>query len=106
MDAYRLYRMLERRFDGEMPQDLRRAARAGGRPRLEEALLQAAARSLDRQALSAQRRAASDRAEAVFLSAWRAQALSAHPILLKTEPADSRASAMRPALVGQASAVG
>ena len=80
MDAYRLYRMLERRFDGEMPQDLRRAAQAGGLPRLEEALSQAAARSLDRQALGAQRRAASNRADAVFFSAWRAQALSAQPI--------------------------
>jgi len=76
MDAYCLYRMLERRFDGEMPQDLRRAARAGGRPRLEEALSLAAARSLDRQILNAQRRAASNRSDAVFLSEWRCQALS------------------------------
>jgi hypothetical protein len=75
MDAYRLYRVLERCFDGEIPQDLRRAARAGGRSRLAEALSQAAARSLDRQALHAQRRAASDRSDAAFLSTWRVQAL-------------------------------
>jgi hypothetical protein len=77
MDAYRLHRGLERRFDGEMPQDLRRAARAGGARKLENALSQAAARCLDRQALSAQRTAAAHRTDNALISIWRAQALSA-----------------------------
>ncbi len=63
MDAYRLYRMLERRYDGELPQHLRRAALAGGARSFDAAALHADARCWDRQALIAQTKAAAQRAD-------------------------------------------
>jgi hypothetical protein len=76
MDAYRLYRMLERRYDGELPQHLRRAALAGGARSFDAAALHADARCWDRQALIAQTKAAAQRADTTFISTWRAEALT------------------------------
>ncbi|HZT19576.1 MAG TPA: hypothetical protein VFA23_09250 [Dongiaceae bacterium] len=69
MTSYCLYRMLERRFDGEIPDHLRRAALAGG----ERAAIAAwtASRACDRMALAAQRRA-----DGAALRAWRSQGLA------------------------------
>jgi len=76
MDSYSLYRTLERRFDGEMPEHLRRAALAGGARAYEERLAEAASRGCDMMALAAQRAAAWRRTENPGLGAWRAQGLA------------------------------
>ena len=78
MHPHSLYRLLETRFDGEMPEHLRRAALAGGESRLDIAAATAASRSCDERALAAQRRAAAQRAEASLLPSWRAQGLAWH----------------------------
>jgi hypothetical protein len=70
------YRELERRFDGEMPEGLRRIALAGGRTRFEIALAQSNSRCCDRLALSAGRRLASHRSPVCDLGAWRRAGLA------------------------------
>ncbi|HEX4571315.1 MAG TPA: hypothetical protein VH184_12865 [Dongiaceae bacterium] len=76
MDAHSLYRLLEQRFDGGMPDQLRRAALAGGAAAFEIAAARAASRACDDLALAAQHRAACRRDSAVTLPAWRAQGLA------------------------------
>ena len=76
MDAHSLYRLLEQRFDGEMPDHLRRAALAGGVGPLEIAAARAASRACDDLALAAQHQAAMRRGDAHLLPAWRAQGLA------------------------------
>ena len=71
MTADRLYRSLEHRFDGEIPDHLRRLALAGGSDALERALHTAASRACDRQALLALKIAAARRAETLDLPHWR-----------------------------------
>ncbi|HSY86076.1 MAG TPA: hypothetical protein VLA85_05855 [Verrucomicrobiae bacterium] len=78
MDAHSLYRLLERRFDGEMPEHLRRAALAGGESRLDTAAARAASRACDELALTAQRRAAASMTDVPLLPVWRAQGLAWH----------------------------
>jgi len=76
MDAPSLYHLLEQRFDGEMPDHLRRAALAGGAGPLEIAAARAASRACDDLALAAQHQAAIRRNDAHLLPAWRAQGLA------------------------------
>jgi hypothetical protein len=76
MDAYCLYRRIEQRFDGEMPQELRRSALAGGSNSLAGATARAASRACDELALMAERQAAARRADGSLLGAWRAQGLA------------------------------
>lgn len=76
MDSHFLYRLLERRFDGEMPDHLRRAALAGGEGRIEAAAARAASRACDELALTAQRRAAASMTDVPLLPLWRAQGLA------------------------------
>ena len=76
MDAHSLYRLLEQRFDGRMPEHLRRMALAGGADRFEIAAALAASRTCDDLALAAQHQAACRRASAPMLPAWRAQGLA------------------------------
>jgi len=76
MDAHFLYRLLEQRFDGRMPEHLRRMARVGGADRFEIAAARAASRTCDDLALAAQHQAACRRAAASMLPAWRAQGLA------------------------------
>jgi hypothetical protein len=78
MDAHSLYRLLERRFDGEMPEHLRRAALAGGESHLDTAAARAASRACDELALTAQRRAAASMSDVPLLPVWRAQGLAWH----------------------------
>jgi hypothetical protein len=78
MDPHSLYRLLERRFDGEMPEHLRRAALAGGESRLDAAAARAASRACDELALTAQRRAAASMSDVPLLPVWRAQGLAWH----------------------------
>jgi len=78
MDPHSLYRLLEARFDGEMPDHLRRAALAGGQNRLDTAAAKAASRACDELALAAQRRAATQRTDIPLLPSWRAQGLAWH----------------------------
>jgi hypothetical protein len=78
MDPHSLYRLLERRFDGEMPEHLRRAALAGGESRLDTAAARAASRACDELALTAQRRAAASMTDVPLLPVWRAQGLAWH----------------------------
>jgi hypothetical protein len=78
MDPHSLYRLLERRFDGEMPEHLRRAALAGGESRLDTAAARAASRACDELALTAQRRAAASMSDVPLLPVWRAQGLAWH----------------------------
>ena len=76
MDAQSLYRLLEQRFDGPMPEHLRRAALAGGIDAFETAAARAASHTCDDLALAAQHRAACRRDSAATLPAWRAQGLA------------------------------
>ena len=76
MNAPSLYRLLEQRFDGEMPDHLRRAALAGGAERLGIAAARAASRACDDLALTAQHQAAMRRSDASLLRAWRVQGLA------------------------------
>jgi hypothetical protein len=74
--SYRLYRRLEQRFDGEIPDHLRRLALAGGQSALEIAAARANSRCCDRLALSAVRVAAARRAAARELEIWRREGLA------------------------------
>jgi hypothetical protein len=76
MAAHSLYCLLEQRFDGPMPDHLRRAALAGGAGSIEIAAARAASRACDDLALAAQHQAASRRVAAAMLPAWRAQGLA------------------------------
>ena len=76
MDAHSLYRLLEQRFYGRMPDHLRRAALAGGADAIEIAAARAASRACDDLALTAQHQAACRREAASMLSTWRAQGLA------------------------------
>ena len=76
MTVDRLYRSLEHRFDGEIPDHLRRLALAGGEDALGRAILGSASRSCDRQALLALKAAAAGRAQALDLARWRLQGLA------------------------------
>ena len=78
MHSYGLYRSLERRFDGEIPDHLRRIAIAGSQAALETALVQANSRCCDALALSAVRAAASRRSTADELPIWRREGLAWH----------------------------
>jgi len=74
--SYDLFRHLERRFDGEMPDDLRRLALAGGEVALLSAISQANSRCIDRLALSAVHAAAIHRNQDVALTRWRNEGLA------------------------------
>jgi hypothetical protein len=76
MNAHSLYSLLEQRFDRRMPDELRRAALAGGAGAFEIAAARAASCTCDDLALAAQHQAASRRAAAPMLPAWRAQGLA------------------------------
>jgi len=76
VDSYALYRRLEQRFDGEIPDHLRHVALAGGEAAFEAALARADGRCCDALALSAVRTAASRRLSTVDLSLWRRAALA------------------------------
>jgi hypothetical protein len=76
MDPHCLYRRLEQRFEGEIPDHLRRAALAGGAGFLEGAAARAASRTCDDLALAAQHEAARRRAEPRLLPGWRTQGLA------------------------------
>ena len=76
MDAHSLYCLLEQRFDGRMPDQLRRAVLAGGAGAFEIAVARAASHTCDDLALAAQHQAAARRATAPMLPAWRAQGLA------------------------------
>jgi len=67
---------LERRFDGEIPDRLRRMALAGSHAALETTLARANSRCCDRLALSVVRSAASRRATAGQLDIWRREGLA------------------------------
>jgi hypothetical protein len=76
-----LYRHLERRFDGEIPDQLRRIALAGSAARLAAAAARANSRGCDRLALAAARAAAGHRpaaepAAAGELAVWRTEGLA------------------------------
>ena len=66
-----LYRRLESRFDGEIPDHLRRAAVAGGEAAIERAIARATSRACDRMALAALRRAAGRAGDADGIAGWR-----------------------------------
>ena len=76
MHAYGLYRCLEQRYDGEIPDHLRRIALAGNCNTLETALARANSRCCDRLALSAVRRAAARRVAVGELGIWRREGLA------------------------------
>lgn len=75
MRAYILSRDLERRFDGDIPEELRQAARAGGRMALLALTAEASGRCCDRLALSAARSAALRRCPNSQISHWRQEGL-------------------------------
>jgi hypothetical protein len=70
------YRDLEHRFDGEIPEHLRRLALAGGAAALEQASAEANSRCCDRLALAALRAGAAGHAPASGLDVWRRQGLA------------------------------
>ena len=74
--SYDLFRHLERRFDGEMPDELRRAALAGSEAALLSAVKQANSRCIDRLALSAVHAAASRRQQDGAIALWRREGLA------------------------------
>ncbi len=76
MHSYDLYRRLEQRYDGEIPDHLRRVALAGSRNALETALARANSRCCDGLALSAVRKAAARRAAVGELDIWRREGLA------------------------------
>jgi hypothetical protein len=81
MSPHGFYRHLERRFDGEIPEQLRRIALAGSAARLAAAAARANSRCCDRLALAAARAAAGHRSAAVQaaegeLTVWRAEGLA------------------------------
>ena len=76
MYSYALTRDLERRFDGDIPGELRRAALAGGSKILEAIQARTNSCCCDRLALSAVRAAAARRASSGAVSFWRCEGLS------------------------------
>jgi hypothetical protein len=74
--SYRFYRRLEQRFDGEIPDYLRRLALAGGQSALEIAAARANSLCCDGLALSAVRVAAARRAAVGDLNIWRREGLA------------------------------
>jgi hypothetical protein len=79
--SHALYRHLEHRFDGEIPDQLRRVALAGSAARQAALAARANSRCCDRLALAAARAAAgrgsaSDPSAAGNLAGWRAEGLS------------------------------
>ena len=75
MYSYTLTRDLERRFDGDMPDELRRAALAGGGRMLEEILAVTNSRCCDHLALSTVRAAAARRDGSGAVAFWRREGL-------------------------------
>jgi hypothetical protein len=82
--SHTLLRDLERRFDGDMPEGLRRSALAGGEAALLSASLQANSRCIDRLALSAVFAGAARRKRDGALAFWRSEGLA-----LRLETGDS-----------------
>ena len=76
MNSFEAYRLLEQRFDGEIPEHLRRAALAGGSDTLEGALARANSRRCDGLALAAVRLSATHRASLSDLDTWRREGLA------------------------------
>ena len=76
MYSYALARDLERRFDGDMPDELRRAALAGGSKILEAIQARTNSCCCDRLALSATRAAAARRDNSTAVAFWRREGLS------------------------------
>ena len=76
MDIYGLYRHLERRFDGEIPDHLRRVALAGSQSALETALGRANSRCCDALALSAVCVAAVRGVSVGEVGVWRREGLT------------------------------
>ena len=76
MQTFGLYRRLEQRYDGEIPDHLRRLALAGSRNALETALARANSRCCDGLALSSIRAAAARRAAVGDLNIWRREGLA------------------------------
>lgn len=74
--SHALLRDLERRFDGDMPDGLRRAALAGGEAALQSAAIQANSRSIDRLALSATRATATRCCLNGMVAFWRNEGLA------------------------------
>jgi hypothetical protein len=74
--SYDLLRHLEHRFDGEIPDDLRRAALAGGQAALLSANRQANSHCIDRLALSVVRATAQRRDRGATLVLWRREGLA------------------------------
>ena len=79
MRSHTLLRDLERRFDGDMPEGLRRSALAGGEAALQSAAIQANSRCIDRLALSAVFAAAACRNRDGALAFWRSEGLALRP---------------------------
>ncbi len=75
MHSYSLTRDLERRFDGDIPDELRRAALAGGSRMLGAILADTNSRCCDRLALSATRAAAARRDAVGAVAFWRREGL-------------------------------
>jgi len=76
MHSYTLARDLERRFDGDMPDELRRAAVAGGQAALMQITARSNSRCCDRLALSATCAAAARRDSSSAVTFWRREGLS------------------------------
>lgn len=76
MYSYTLTRDLECRFDGDMPDELRRAAVAGGQAALMQFTARSNSRCCDRLALSAVRAAAARRDSGSAVAFWRGEGLS------------------------------
>ena len=75
MQSHALLRNLERRFDGEIPDELRDAARAGGKTAFFAAIAEANSRCCDHLALSAARASALCRSAGGQVSHWRREGL-------------------------------
>ena len=76
MYSYALTRDLERAFDGDMPDELRHAALAGGQLALAQISTRSNSHCCDRLALSAVRAAAARRDSGGAVAFWRREGLS------------------------------
>lgn len=76
MRSHTLLRDLERQFDGDMPDELRRAALAGGEAALLSASTQANSHCIDRLALSAVCAAVTRRSRDRAVAFWRGEGLA------------------------------
>ena len=76
MYSYTLARDLERRFDGDVPDELRCTAAAGGRAALMQITARSSSRCCDRLALSTVCAAAARRASSDAVTFWRREGLS------------------------------